>query len=40
MKKTNALWGGISILIGVVTAILSLLHGVWATVALITVFFA
>ena len=40
MKKTNALWGGISILIGVVIAILSLLHGVWATVALITVFSA
>ena len=40
MKKTNALWGSISILIGVVIAILSLLHGIWATVALITVFSA
>ncbi len=40
MKKTNALWGSISLLIGFVIAILSLLHGIWATVALITVFSA
>ena len=38
MKRTSPLWGSISILIGVVIAILSLLRGNWATVALITVF--
>ena len=38
MKRTSPLWGSISILIGVVIAILSLLRGTWATVALIVVF--
>lgn len=38
MKRTNPLWGSISILIGVVIAILSLLKGAWATVALIITF--
>lgn len=38
MKRTSPLWGSISILIGVVIAILSLLRGIWATVALIAVF--
>lgn len=38
MKRTSPLWGSISILIGVVIAILSLLKGVWATVALIVTF--
>lgn len=38
MKRTNPLWGSISILIGVVIAILSLLKGTWATVALIITF--
>lgn len=38
MKRTSPLWGSISILTGVVIAILSLLRGIWATVALITVF--
>ena len=36
MKKTSPLWGSISILTGVVIAILSLLRGIWATVALLT----
>ena len=38
MKRTNPLWGSISVLIGVVIAILSLLRGTWATAALIAVF--
>ena len=38
MKKTSPLWGSISILTGVVIAILSLLRGIWATVALLTAF--
>ena len=38
MKRTNPLWGSISILIGVVIAILSLLKDTWATVALIITF--
>lgn len=38
MKRTSPLWGSISILIGVVIAILSLLRGIWATVALLTAF--
>lgn len=38
MRKTNPLWGSISILIGVVIAILALLKGPWATVALIVTF--
>lgn len=38
MKRTNPLWGSISILIGVVIAILSLLKGPWATAALIVTF--
>ena len=37
MKRTSPLWGSISILIGVVIAILSLLRDTWMTVALITV---
>lgn len=38
MKRTNPLWGSISILIGVVIAVLSLLKGTWATAALIVTF--
>lgn len=38
MKRTNPLWGSISILTGVVIAILSLLKGTWATAALIVTF--
>lgn len=38
MKRTSPLWGSISILIGVVIAILSLLRGNWATAALIAAF--
>lgn len=38
MKKTSPVWGSISILIGVVIAILSLLRGTWATVLLIAAF--
>ena len=38
MKRTNPLWGSISILTGVVIAILALLRGPWATAALIVTF--
>ncbi len=38
MKRTNPLWGSISILIGVVIAILALLRGPWAAAALIITF--
>ena len=38
MKRTSPLWGSISILIGVVIAILALLRGVWATVLLLVAF--
>lgn len=38
MKRTSPLWGSISILIGVVIAILSLVRGVWATVLLLAAF--
>ena len=38
MKRTNPLWCSISILIGVVIAILALLRGPWATAALIVTF--
>lgn len=38
MKRTNPLWGSISILTGVVIAVLSLLKGTWATAALIVTF--
>ncbi len=38
MKRTSPLWGSISILIGVVIAILALLRGIWATVFLLIAF--
>ena len=38
MKRTDPLWGSISILIGVVIAILALVRGVWATVLLLCTF--
>ena len=38
MKRTSAIWGSVSILIGTVIAILSLLRGVWATVLLLAAF--
>lgn len=38
MKRTSPLWGSISILIGVVIAILALLRGIWATVLLLVAF--
>lgn len=38
MKRTNSLWGSISVLTGVVIAILALLRGPWATAALIITF--
>jgi len=38
VKRTNPLWGSISVLIGVVIAILALLRGPWATAALIVTF--
>lgn len=38
MKRTNPLWGSISILTGVVIAILALLRGPWATAPLIITF--
>lgn len=38
MKRTSAIWGSVSILIGAVIAILSLLRGVWATVLLLAAF--
>lgn len=40
MRRTNPLWGSVSILIGVVIAILALLRGNWATAALIAAFAA
>ncbi len=38
MKRTNPIWGSISILIGVVIAILSLVRGVWEIPLLLGVF--
>ena len=38
MRRTNPLWGSVSILIGVVIAILALLRGPWEVAALIVTF--